>query len=659
MSGVVWPVMMFLLAVGGAAGSDKNRVGQETLDQESPERIIRRTLRPIDSLQWERGRLDVLSEGFEDTVPPAGWTIMTSGQGNTWAQSSSHYHTGAHSAFVRRSAPGQWQDEWLITPALDFTGLASPKLEFYERELYWTLGLRHSVAVSTTVPDDPMAFTAILVMTPGDHEISQWEDPVLLDLSDYAGMSPVYLAFRYEGQEADNWYVDDVRVFDPTHYDATAVSAAPSGEILTPDAEVTPQCVVRNLGLNTVSFDVNMTILHNDIEVYSETEAVVDLAFSDFATVEFPTFTAEVGYYHLTATTLLRDDEQPENDSTEAQSECYSGQRTPLGILYTNWACGPCVPANQALDNWYPSQGNSACLIRVHVWWPSPLDPIYLANPSQSEYMHHMAPELITGVPWLFMDNYINVYDLDWNWGWPEAVEVAYAASAATPSPLFLLISYEEGNSRLQVWVDIFDLLNPTGDYRLYAAVTEDSVYAPGPNGERYHNQAFRFLYPDADGIPIDPAIGQTEYWIDLPLAPEWEFGRLRATVFVRGLANGPVLNSATMFLSEGPVTIGEHGGAEEVPRHTALLEAASPNPFNPGTTISFMLAHSQPVNISVYDVGGHHIATLSRAVLEAGRHAVAWNGTDDAGHDVGSGTYMVYMKAEDGVRSTKITLVR
>lgn len=94
------------------------------------------------------------------------------------------------------------------------------------------------------------------------------------------------------------------------------------------------------------------------------------------------------------------------------------------------------------------------------------------------------------------------------------------------------------------------------------------------------------------------------------------------------------------------------------VPPLTALV-GAYPNPFNPTTTVKFSLEHAQPVRLSVYDAAGRLVSTLVDGVMGAGEQQVVWRGTDATGSAASSGTYLLMMETEDGVRTSKAMLVR
>ena len=98
--------------------------------------------------------------------------------------------------------------------------------------------------------------------------------------------------------------------------------------------------------------------------------------------------------------------------------------------------------------------------------------------------------------------------------------------------------------------------------------------------------------------------------------------------------------------------------GEGDLPRTTALA-GATPNPFNPKTSISFDLAAAGHVRLEVYDLRGALVRTLLGADLAAGRHEIPWDGRDAAGRAVSSGAYLAHFAA-DGVQQTqKLMLVR
>lgn len=88
-------------------------------------------------------------------------------------------------------------------------------------------------------------------------------------------------------------------------------------------------------------------------------------------------------------------------------------------------------------------------------------------------------------------------------------------------------------------------------------------------------------------------------------------------------------------------------------------LHGNYPNPFNPSTQIRFDVPKASPVTMAIYNLLGQEVRTLLDGVFDAGRHAITWNGRDNRGLDVGTGVYLVRMKAGDAVFVGKMMLVR
>ena len=97
---------------------------------------------------------------------------------------------------------------------------------------------------------------------------------------------------------------------------------------------------------------------------------------------------------------------------------------------------------------------------------------------------------------------------------------------------------------------------------------------------------------------------------------------------------------------------------AAVAPRRYAL-GANYPNPFNPQTTIGYSLAKSGRVTLAIYDVLGRQVRMLVDQSQEAGRYQVAWDGLDDQGRGVASGTYLYRLDAGSFRQTAKMSLVR
>lgn len=89
------------------------------------------------------------------------------------------------------------------------------------------------------------------------------------------------------------------------------------------------------------------------------------------------------------------------------------------------------------------------------------------------------------------------------------------------------------------------------------------------------------------------------------------------------------------------------------------VLGGATPNPFNPRTTVRFELPRPGRVTLELFDVRGRLVTTLVDADLAAGRHEVVWRGADAEGRAVASGAYLARLRAGGEARTAKLLLAR
>ncbi|MEZ4387985.1 MAG: FlgD immunoglobulin-like domain containing protein [Candidatus Krumholzibacteriia bacterium] len=100
-------------------------------------------------------------------------------------------------------------------------------------------------------------------------------------------------------------------------------------------------------------------------------------------------------------------------------------------------------------------------------------------------------------------------------------------------------------------------------------------------------------------------------------------------------------------------------GVATEPPAPQANRFLASPNPCNPQTAFRFTLPAAAAVHLRVYDLAGRRVRTLAAGIpLDAGLHALAWDGRDDAGRIVPSGVYLGRLEAGGQRLTARVALV-
>jgi len=83
------------------------------------------------------------------------------------------------------------------------------------------------------------------------------------------------------------------------------------------------------------------------------------------------------------------------------------------------------------------------------------------------------------------------------------------------------------------------------------------------------------------------------------------------------------------------------------------------PNPFNPSTIISYNLPKDSHVNISIFDVLGRKVKTLTNQYMKAGKNKVQWNGENDHGKLLAAGVYIYKIISGGYNQSKKMILVK
>ncbi len=104
--------------------------------------------------------------------------------------------------------------------------------------------------------------------------------------------------------------------------------------------------------------------------------------------------------------------------------------------------------------------------------------------------------------------------------------------------------------------------------------------------------------------------------------------------------------------------------GSTPVETHPVVMDSllcvkASPNPFNPRTTLHIDVPVRGDFRVDIYNLAGQLVRRFERSAAVAGRYKVIWDATSDAGLPVTSGIYVARITAQNQVKTIRLTLLR
>ena len=82
------------------------------------------------------------------------------------------------------------------------------------------------------------------------------------------------------------------------------------------------------------------------------------------------------------------------------------------------------------------------------------------------------------------------------------------------------------------------------------------------------------------------------------------------------------------------------------------------PNPFNPTTMISFAISNDSYIELTIYNIKGQKIKTLTKNEFNKGNYSIIWNGDNENGEPVGSGVYLYKLNVNDKTEAMKKCLL-
>lgn len=241
----------------------------------------------------------------------------------------------------------------------------------------------------------------------------------------------------------------------------------------------------------------------------------------------------------------------------------------------------------------------------IHVSWPSPSDPIYLANTTEQNARKSLYG--VNSVPWTQFDGVIH----------SSSYLTAYNNRMAVPCHLDILACRNGGSSSGSVSIRLIaeQDLGMTST-RAFAILLEDDV----PGAGYWSGSTFPFAFRDnltgvAGTVVEFSAPYPDTVFVEAPynLNPSWVTTNLYLATFVQAYSSGDKEVANSRFDNFLGLPQGVEDGAPE-PGMTSVF--AGPNPTCGVFTVSASMPEGDSGLVTVIDIAGREVASFDASAL-------------------------------------------
>ncbi len=289
-------------------------------------------------------------EDFEsENFPPIGWSNYNiDADENEWVQSwFNNTPGGQYSAYHGYG----WtpQDGWMVTPQITV-----PTEGFYYLSFWSLVGDaqyygKNSVLISTG-SGDPNDAEFVEVWTVAQESESVWTQ-YFINIEEYAGQD-IYIAFRYEGEYAHYWAIDDISLGE--EIDDSPIMNVSLSEIVQTvgqDGSGSKSFKVMNDGIQNLTFDIEVTFTNGNAWLTAEpVSGSIPAKSSQSISLAFDAAGLEIGTYLANVSITSNDTENPTAE-VAVTFNVMEAQPVNLTVIYPEYT----VPTRITTDGMYVS----------------------------------------------------------------------------------------------------------------------------------------------------------------------------------------------------------------------------------------------------------------------------------------------------------------
>ena len=480
---------------------------------------------------FAQNRAGLISENFDDSNMPSGWTISGLGQGN-WSISASNKAGGDANELMLYWSPQFNGISRVVTTPVDLTGISEVVISF--KHYLDNYDGAHTIGIATSSDNGNTWNDAWSqsYSSSGQYNISQ-----VVTTPDM-GNSNVLFCLFYSGNayNINNWYFDNIEIFSQENLDASLSSIEIPSMSGAGNKEIAFQ--VKNMGISTIeSVEVEYEI--EGFDPVTETFSVnipsletTGLSFSESVSLIPGTYHLSINIVSVNGTT----DDELNNNSMEKDLMIALGaaQRIPMIEHFSSSTCGPCVSVNQQMLTLTNNNPGKYTYTKYAMDWPGSGDPY---NTDEGDVRRNYYG--VSAVPQTFLDGA--------DQGFAAVTQGALDAAYNTPSFANIRGAFNVEGHTVNVIADFMSYVDMT-NVRAFVSVNEKTTTGNvGGNGESEFHHIMMTMFDNPNGHEISINAGEyhrLELSYDMSSTHVEEMSDLEVSLWLQDLSTKEMYNS-------------------------------------------------------------------------------------------------------------------
>ena len=561
-------------------------------------------------------------EDFDGTTPTCwiespndvfDWTLNTGSTPSNGTGPSDDITGGGNYMHIETSLPRVSGDSAiLISPAIDLSAMANPKLSFYSHMYGAAIGTLRIDASN----DGGSTFSN--VFTKSGDQGDQWNFEIVSLATFTDTIVFKIVAIVSDDGNGQAWTgdisIDNFEISEALALDVAGISMTTPQTIILANGAVTVSGKLQNMGTSTVtSMDVNYSIDGGA----TVTEALSGLNLATGSYYDFNhgstwtptaagTYNIEIWATNINGTS----DMNTANDMVSGLVTVYDNAtiKRPMLESFTSSTCGPCVAGNVNVSNVLSGFNNSDySLLKYQMSWPGSGDPYYTAEGGDRRNYYG-----VNAVPDFILDGNI--------WQGNSSSLTGSQITSVLANPAFVEMSSYFTVDEVNQTVDITVNIDPLGDFAnsltLYTAIYEITTYNNvGSNGETSFDNVMKKMVPGSSGFALSSL--QTGVLVAENFSHTFQ-GSYVLPPNANNPTNHAIQHSIEDFNNLGVVSWIQNDVTKEIVQSTvATLSATNveelnttklmlfPNPAENTATLAFQGLEGSDVKIDLYNLLG------------------------------------------------------